>query len=51
MILIFKDNELFKQIAYKNKTIAKKHYKFFLKHGYIDAETGLKVNGLIFELI
>lgn len=50
-ILVFKRNNLMNQINFKTKTEAKKTYNLFLKHGMIDKLTGLKIEGLTFELI
>lgn len=50
-ILVFQDGELIKQIPYKNKSIAKKHYSFFMKEGILDPSTGNKVKNATFELL
>lgn len=51
VILVFVNNELIRQINYKTKTIAKKQFSFFKKHGILDYETGEKINGATFELL
>lgn len=50
-VLMFKDGDLFKQITYRNKTMAKNNYKIFLKYGFMDYMTGDKIENLTFELI
>lgn len=51
-ILIFDSNgTLLKQIPYRTKRDAERHYKLFKKKGHIDVNTGLFVNNCIYELI
>jgi len=39
-ILFFKDGELIRQVSYKTKYDAIRHYKHFLKNGCTDINTG-----------
>ena len=51
IILVFDMNgDLFKQIQYKTKKQALLNLRFFKKNGMI-SETGIKINGLTFELV
>jgi len=50
-ILVFKNGELIQQIPYKTKTLAKKNYFHFLKHGIIDPLTGNRIENTTFELL
>jgi len=50
-ILIFLHGNLVQQIKYKTKSLAKKQYSLFIKHGYLNPNTGENINGATFELI
>jgi len=52
VILIFNQSgELYKQLQYKTKGIAKKHFLHFLKNGIIDPNTGETIKNLKYELL
>lgn len=50
-ILVFKDNELIKQLTYKTKTDAKKQFLYFQRNGILDSSTGDKIENATFELL
>ena len=51
MVLVFVDGELYRQIPYKTKAMAKRNYSHFLKYGITDPSTGEVVKNATFELL
>lgn len=50
-ILVFVNNELYKQISYKSKRAAKGNYLIFQKNGILNPLNGEKIENAKFELI
>ena len=51
VILVFIGSELYKQIEYKNKTIAAKQLRHFQKFGIPDISTGETIKNATFHLL
>ena len=50
-VLIFKDGLLYRQLMYNSKRLAKLHYGWYKKRGYLDETTGLVIEGLTYEIV